>query len=304
MGLLSIADLSRGELHDLLSTARHLRLHDTAAGSCSGLRFAVLSLVPAFRARVAFDAAIADLGGRTLVYRREDLGESWLRSPADLGRMLSRSVDGVLMFGPDPVLRILAAHATVPVLNGWSERESVVDGLAVLMTAKRYLGHLRGSRLAYIGDGNEVAHAVLAAGAHAAMTVAVAHPRGFAPDPEVVMRARDLAAETGGAILVTEDPAEAVADAQVVLAEPWGFDDDETARRRMFEGHKVDRDLLEQAAPGAVLLHGLPIEQADEVGDTVLDDRWPALLDLAENRVHVARALVLRHLGNRGGSRG
>ncbi|MBW2254579.1 MAG: ornithine carbamoyltransferase [Deltaproteobacteria bacterium] len=270
--LLSLGDLTRGELRDLLSTADHLRLHRFAARSaCKGKTIALLGLQPAFRVRLAFEVAVAEL--------------------------LSCSTDAIVVCGPDPIAHILAAHASIPVIVGRSERGSPVDGLAVLITVRHHVGPLEGCRVAYVGDGNHTAHSLLVAGALAGMTVAVSHPRGFAPDPEVVTRARELAAGTGGAILVTEDPGLAVADAQVVVADSWGGDEEEDPGRwHRFEGHRIDGTLLEQAAPGVLLLHCLPVRRSVEVGESVLDERWPDLSDLAENRIHAAKALLVRQL--------
>ncbi|MBW1877709.1 MAG: ornithine carbamoyltransferase [Deltaproteobacteria bacterium] len=296
--LLSLGDLTRGELRDLLSTADHLRLHRFAARSaCKGKAIALLGLQPAFRVRLAFEVAMAELGGRAMTYGAADLEPAWRNTPSDLARLLSCSTDAIVVCGPDPIAHILAAHASIPVIVGRSERGSPVDGLAVLITVRHHLGPLEGCRVAYVGDGNHTAHSLLVAGALAGMTVAVSHPRGFAPDPEVVTRARELAAGTGGAILVTEDPGLAVADAQVVVADSWGGDEEEDPGRwHRFEGHRIDGTLLEQAAPGVLLLHCLPVRRSVEVGESVLDERWPDLSDLAENRIHAAKALLVRQL--------
>jgi ornithine carbamoyltransferase len=297
--LLSLGDLSRGELRDLLSTADHVRLHPYALfNACEGKTIALVSLQPAFRVRLAFEVAAMELGGRVMTYGAADLEPAWVNAPADLARLLSSAADAAVVCGPDPIAHILAAHASVPVIVGRTERGSPVDGLAVLITVQQHLGPLEGGRIAYLGDGNHTAHSLLVAGALAGMTVAVSHPRGFAPDPEVVTRARELAAGTGGAILVTEDPMEAVADARAVVADSWaGEDTEDPARWRRFEGHRVDQELLEQAAPGVLLLHCLPVRRTVEVGDAVLDERWPASLDLAKNRTHAAKALLARQLG-------
>jgi len=296
--LLSLGDLTRGALRDLLSTADDLRLHRLAGRNvCTGKTIALLGLQPAFRVRLAFEVATAELGARMVSYGAGDLEPGWLNAPSDLSRLLSCSTDAVVVCGPDAIARLLAAHASIPVIIGRSERGSPVDGLAVLVTVRHHLGPLEGCRVAYIGDGNHTAHSLLVAGALAGMTVAVSHPRGFAPDPEVVTRARELAASTGGAILVTEDPAEAVTDAHVVVGDSWAGDEsEELAQWHRFEGHRVDRALLEQAAPGVLLLHCLPVRRTVEVGESILDERWPELLDLAENRIHAAKALVMRQL--------
>ena len=172
--------------------------------------------------------------------------------------------------------------------------------LADLLTIQEKQGRLSGLKLAYVGDGNNMAHSLLYGGAQVGMTVSVSHPRGYAPDPEVLTRAREIAAGTGGAIQVTEDLSEGVAEADVVYTDVWasmGQEDEAAQRLKRFEGFQVDAALMGSVNPGAIFLHCLPAHRGEEVTGEVIDGPASAVFDQAENRLHAQKALMVHLMG-------
>jgi ornithine carbamoyltransferase len=230
------------------------------------------------------------------------VGERWMSAPEDLGRILSTTVDGISVIAPLDWVTRIASTATVPVISICSGHHSPMDALAMLYTIRRSRGTLRGQRLAVVGDGASVASGALLAGALAGMTVALAHPRGFAPNSDITTLARDIAARNGGAVLVTEEPAEAVEGADVVVVDPWsakGGGRYPDHRCGHFDAFQVNRALMAMAKPGAMILHQGPIAMPLEIEEELAHQHMPAHLDWAANRVHMSKALFLHAIGRK-----
>jgi ornithine carbamoyltransferase len=240
------------------------------------------------------------LGGDALYLSPAEIGLGSRESAADIARVLSRYVDGIMarVFAHADVAE-LAQHASVPVINGLSDQSHPCQGLADLLTVRDALGRLEGVRMAYCGDGNNVAHSLLQGGARAGMHVTIVHPPGYAPDAQQLRSAAAIASEQGGSCNATEDLA-AVDGVDVLYTDVWasmGQEDEAAARRAIFAPYRLDEALLQRADPGAIVLHCLPAHRGDEITDGVIDGPHSRVFDQAENRLHAQKALLAWLLG-------
>ena len=250
---------------------------------------------------MSFDVAIAQLGGHPLTLSAGDLQLGRGESIEDTGRVLSGYVDAIVLRTYEQErLEVLAGAAEVPVVNSLSDFEHPCQALADLLTVRERFGDLAGRVIAYVGDGNNVAHSLLLAGAKAGMHVRVATPAGFAPIPQVVQRAQEIAAATGGSATVTTDPVAAVTDADVVYADVWasmGQEDEAEERSLVFRAYQVNATLTDRMAPDGIVLHCLPAHRGEEITDEVLDGPRSAVWEQAANRVPTQKALLLLLFG-------
>src|SRR2546423_8062986 len=295
---LSVDDLGPSELLHLLDLADALKADRTLHGDAlAGLTVALLFEKASTRTRVSFEVGVGQLGGRPLSLSGTDLQLGRGETIEDTGRVLSRYVDAiVLRTFEQERLEVLAEAATVPVINSLSDFEHPCQALADLMTIREHLGAMSGKVLAYVGDGNNVAHSLLLAGAKTGMTVRVAAPAGFEPIPQVVQRASEIAEETGGAIETLPDPQTAVKGAHVLDTDVWasmGQEGDADARALVLRPYQVNRALLELADPSAMVMHCLPAHRGQEITDEVIDGPRSAVWDQAEDRLHSQKALLL-----------
>ena len=299
--LLSIDDLSPEEMASLLELAAKVKASPgDYAGRLGGLSAAMIFEKPSTRTRVSFEVAIAELGAHPLALSASELQLGRGETIEDTGRVLSRYVDAIVLrtFGQER-LEALARTATVPVVNALSDFEHPCQCLADLMTVQEWKGRIAGLTLAYVGDGNNVAHSLLLGGAKAGMTVRVATPPGYEPIPQVVQRAEEIGAGSGGGAEVTNDPAEAVRGADVLYTDVWasmGQEREAADRTLVFRNYRIDRGALELADPEAIVLHCLPAHRGQEITDEVIDGPRSAVWDQAENRLHSQKALLLRLL--------
>jgi ornithine carbamoyltransferase len=299
---LSVDDLSPAELDDLLDLAAKVK--SDPAAYAEGLRGRSVALIfekPSTRTRVSFEVGVAELGGHPVVLSSTELQLGRGETIEDTGNVLSRYVDAiVLRTFEQERLEVLAGAASVPVVNSLSDFEHPCQALADLLTVRERLGALTGRVLTYLGDGNNVAHSLLLAGAKAGMTVRVATPPGFEPIPQVVQRATEIAAETGGAIVTTDDARAASAGADVLYTDVWasmGQEAEADERMLIFPLYQLNQDLVDVAADDVVVLHCLPAHRGQEITGEVLDGPRSAVWDQAENRLHTQKALLLRLLG-------
>jgi ornithine carbamoyltransferase len=281
--LLTGEELSRDDLHALLDRALELK---AAPRSSDALRESVVALVfekPSTRTRLSFEAGVVELGGHPMILRSGEMQLSRGESVKDTARILSRHVQAVgVRTGPDAVLEELAAEGTIPVFNMLTAGHHPCQALADLLTLRETFGRLEGLKLAYVGDGNNVARSLAILGATAGVEVAVAAPAGYQLEP------------VAGAVL-TDDPAEAVAGAHAVYADVWvSMGDEETAgeRRAALGPYRIDDALLDRAAPDAIALHCLPAHPGEEITAEVLYGERQRIWDQAENRRHAQKALL------------
>jgi ornithine carbamoyltransferase len=295
---LSVDDLTAQELASVLSLAGKLKadrhMHtDVLAGRAAALIFEKSST----RTRVSFEVGVAQLGGHPITLSSGDLQLGRGETIEDTGRVLSRYVDViVLRTFEQERLEALADAASVPVVNALSDFEHPCQALADLLTIEEHLGSLSGRVLTYVGDGNNVAHSLLLAGAKAAMTVRIATPAGFEPIPQVVARAEEIAAETGGAVEVGTEPAAAAAGAHVLYTDVWasmGQEEEAEERALIFRPYQLNEALIDAADPDVLVMHCLPAHRGEEIADRAIDGEHSVVFDQAENRLHSQKALLV-----------
>jgi ornithine carbamoyltransferase len=301
---LSMDDLSRDELDALLDLSDRVKANpDHYRAHLAGKAVAMIFEKPSTRTRISFEVGISSLGAHPLALSSSELQLGRGETIEDTGRVLSRYVDAVVLrtFGQER-LEALSRSATIPIVNALSDFEHPCQCLADLLTVREKKGKLEGLTLAYVGDGNNVAHSLLIGGAKAGMSVRVATPPGYEPIPQVVRRAEELANEAGegGRVVVTQDSLEAAEGADVLYADVWasmGQESEADERRLIFQSYRIDATLLSRAAADAIVLHCLPAHRGQEITDEVIDGPNSAVWDQAENRLHTQKALLLTLLG-------
>jgi ornithine carbamoyltransferase len=294
---ISIDDLAWDALDGMLSRAAELK-DDPASGSTllGGKQVALIFERPSTRTRVSAEVAVSSMGGHPVVLRGSEMQLDRGESIEDTGRTLSRYVSAIIVRTSEHSrVERLAESASVPVINALSDSEHPCQALSDLFTIRERLGGLSGVRLAYVGDGNNVAHSLMLAGCLAGMNVVVASPRGYEPSATYIDRCHEIVAASGGSVLVTEDPAQAVEGARVVYTDVWasmGRDDEAEERAERFATYQVDQSLLRDAADDAIVMHCLPAHRGSEITSDVLDGPRSVVWDQAENRLHVQKAIL------------
>jgi ornithine carbamoyltransferase len=282
--LLTGAELELLELLELLDRADALKAAPLSSRALQGRSVALIFEKHSTRTRLSFEAGVFELGGHPIVLRRDELHLARGESVGDTARVLSRHVAAIgLRTGPDALLEELAQASAVPVFNMLTAGHHPCQALADLMTLREHFGRLEGLKLAYVGDGNNVARSLALLGAIAGIEVAIASPAGYA-----------LSGDSAGAWL-TDDPAEAVAGAHAVYADVWVSMGDEAtagARRAALAPYRIDDALLDLAAPAAIALHCLPAHPGEEITADVLYGPRQRIWDQAENRRHAQKALL------------
>nr|WP_040320569.1 ornithine carbamoyltransferase [Aeromicrobium marinum] len=300
--LLRDDDLSPQEQSDLLELALRLKAEPYASKPLSGPQtVAVMFDKSSTRTRVSFAVGIADLGGSALVMDAGTTQAGRGESVTDTARVLGRMVSAIVWRTyHQSDLEDMAAHSGVPVVNALSDDFHPCQILADWMTILEHKGRLAGLTVAFLGDGAcNMGNSYVLGGAVAGLHVRVAAPAGYQPAPEVVSRAEEIASGTGGSVLVTTDPAEALAGADVVVTDTWvsmGHEETKAERLRIFTPYAVTSAALQLAAPDAIVLHCLPAYRGLEISDEVLDGPRSVVWDEAENRLHAQKAVLVQLL--------
>ena len=300
---LRIADLAGDEIWELLELAKSLKAEYKAGGNRPLLRGKALGMVfqkPSLRTRVSFEMGMVHLGGHALYLSPNEIKLGERESVPDAARVLSRYVDGIMarVFAHSDILT-LAEYASVPVINGLSDDSHPCQALADILTIWEKRGQLKGLKLAYVGDGNNVCNSLLSAAGKTGMHMSVAGPKGYEPKPQVLAEVRRFAAETGSEITLTCDPYQAVEKADVIYTDTWasmGQEAEAEARRRPFQPYQVNDRLLAAAQPGVLVLHCLPAHRGEEITDAVMDGPHSVVFDQAENRLHAQKAILVKLL--------
>ncbi|MBV9097499.1 MAG: ornithine carbamoyltransferase [Frankiaceae bacterium] len=290
-------DLTSAEQAAVLDDAEAMKKDRFAAKPLAGPRsVAVIFEKPSTRTRLSFEAGIADLGGHPIILdaRSTQLGRG--ETIEDTARVLSRYVSAIVIrtFGQDRIER-LAEAASVPVVNALTDYAHPCQALADLQTIREMKGGLAGVTMTYLGDGNNMAHSLLLAGALAGMHVRVASPPGFEPIEQVVRRAGEIAAATNGSVEVTTDPLAAADGADVLYTDVWasmGQEAEAASRLLVFQPYTLDQRVVDAAADDVVVLHCLPAHRGEEIAAEVIDGPHSAVFDQAENRLHAQKALL------------
>ncbi|GIW09659.1 MAG: ornithine carbamoyltransferase [Dehalococcoidia bacterium] len=294
--LLSLADLSPTELERLLAAARHLKAQPRGE-LLAGKTLALLFEKPSLRTRLSFEVAMAQQGGRALYFSPAEVGLGQREPVRDVARVVSRMVDAVAVRTHEQEkLLEFARFASIPVINALSVREHPCQGLADLLTIQERFGRLAGLRLAYIGDGNNVATSLMLGAATLGMQVVLACPLGYEPPAELLALARARAAAAGGMVTLCHQPEEAARGAAVLYTDVWtsmGQEAEAEQRRRVFAGFTLTRQLVALAQPTAIVMHDLPAHRGEEIEDEVIEGPHSVVFDQAENRLHAQKALLI-----------
>lgn len=236
------------------------------------------------------------LGGHALFLSGRDIQLGRGETIADTARVLSRMVDGIMIrtYSHQEVLE-LAEHATIPVINGLTDLLHPTQVLADLLTIQEHKGGIKGLKLAYIGDGNNMAHSLMLGGAKVGMHIVIASPQGYKPLPEIVAKAQEQAAKYGSLVEVVDDPLEAARGADVLYTDVWasmGQEEEAELRKAAFKGYQINSEVMKLAHPQAIVLHCLPAHRDEEITNEVLEGPQSVVFDEAENRLHAQKAIL------------
>ncbi len=295
---LSIRDFSPQEITHFLDVACQVKAFPGAyANALKGKTLAMILEKPSLRTRVTFDVGIEELGGHPLYLSPAEISLGKRESVYDVAKNLERMVQGIMIrtFAHDIVVE-MARHASVPVINGLTDYSHPCQAMADYLTMIEVKGRIAGLKVAYIGDGNNVAHSLLFAGAQLGAEVWIATPPGYEPDSQSVAWAAVRSATTGASCTITNDPNLAVHGADVVYTDVWtsmGREAEAAARRNTFQPYQVNATLFAKAKPDAIFMHCLPAHRGDEVTNVVIDSPRSFVFQQAENRLHAQKAIML-----------
>jgi ornithine carbamoyltransferase len=295
---IEVHDYTAAEVQQLFELARDIKKNpDKYRDALRGQTLAMIFEKSSTRTRVSFEVGMYQLGGHALFLSTRDIQLGRGEPIPDTARVLSRYVDGIMArtFAHKTVTD-LAEYATVPVINGLTDLYHPCQSMTDYFTAWEKFGDLKGRRLAYVGDGNNMAHSLMLAAPKVGMDIAVATPPAYAPDPQVVAIAKADAEAAGTRVIVTGSIDEAVKGADIVETDVWasmGQEEEAEKRRRDFEGWIVDRRVMSLAKPEAVFMHCLPAHRGEEVAAEVIDGDCSVIFDEAENRLHVQKAIMV-----------
>jgi len=299
--LLSVSDLSSEDIQLLISNAVDMK----AEGRISALSGKVLALMfekPSLRTRVSFEVAMHQLGGHAIYLSPDEVGLGKRESVPDVARVLSRYVNVIAARTfSHQTLEVLADYSEVPVINALSDLEHPCQALADLLTIYEKKETLEGITIAYIGDGNNVAHSLLLAASLSGVNFRIASPHGYQVQEEILHLAQEYSIESGAEIFCTEEPHLAVSGADVVYTDVWtsmGQEAEADRRRQVFAKYQVNSELLSLAQKDAILMHPLPAHYGEEVAESILDSPQSVVFDQAENRLHLQKALLVGMLGS------
>jgi ornithine carbamoyltransferase len=294
---LAVTDLSRDEILRLFSLAHRMKTGVYRETPLAGKTLAMIFAKSSTRTRVSFEVGTYQLGGQALFLSARDIQLGRGEPIADTARVLSRYVNGIMIRTFDHAeVQALASHATVPVINGLTDLSHPCQVLADLFTVREAHGTWEGKRVAWVGDGNNMANSWMEAAQVLGFELRLACPEGFEPNRPIFERAK----AAGACVMVTEVPEEAVEGAHVVNTDVWasmGQEAEAESRRNAFKGYTVDGDLMKLADPKAIFLHCLPAHRGEEVTPGVIDGPQSRVWDEAENRLHVQKALLATLMG-------
>jgi len=295
---LSIRDFSPQQIRHFLHVACQVKANPKAyAKALKGKTLAMIFEKPSLRTRVTFDVGIEELGGHPLYLSPAEISLGKRESVYDVARNLERMVQGIMIrtFAHEIVVE-MARCASIPVINGLTDYSHPCQAMADYLTMLEVKGRIAGLKIAYIGDGNNVAHSLMFAGAQMGAEVWIATPPGYEPDEDAVAWAEERCAKTDASCNVTHDPQLAVSGTDVVYTDVWtsmGQEAETDTRRKIFQPYQVNARLFARAKPDAIFMHCLPAHRGDEVTDEVIDSPRSFVYPQAENRLHAQKAIML-----------
>jgi ornithine carbamoyltransferase len=295
----SLFHLSKEEIEQIFTTSELLKsklLRGEEHPLLKGKTLAMIFEKPSTRTRVSFEVGMWQLGGYALYLSASDLQLGRGETIADTAQVLSRYVDGIMarVFAHQTILDLIK-YSSVPVINGLSDFTHPCQGLADLFTIYEKKGWLSGLKLAYVGDGNNVAHSLLYGCSKVGMDITLACPKGYEPNPDVVLKAKEEGKRSGCAVKVTKDPKEAVREADIIYTDVWasmGKEKERGKRLKVFKPYQVNGKLVKEAKEDYIFMHCLPAHRGEEVTDEVADSGNSVIFDQAVNRLHTQKALL------------
>ncbi len=304
--LLTISDIPGQKILDLLQLAKKLKSIHKKGKVIAPLKGKTLGLIfekPSTRTRVSFEAGMNQLGGQALFLASEKIQISRGESLADTAKVLTRYLDGLVVRTFDQsTLEEWGRHTTIPIINGLTDFCHPCQALADVQTIQEHKGKIKGLKLAYIGDGNNISHSLIEIGAKLGMHVSVSSPSGYEPDSVLVKKAQAEGSKTGAMIFITPDPYQAVQNADVIYTDVWismGQESEHQPRMAALAPYQVNSQLMKSAKPNAIIMHCLPAHRGEEITAEVLDGPQSVVLDQAENRLHIQKAILMKWLGKR-----
>ncbi|MCM8762992.1 MAG: ornithine carbamoyltransferase [Candidatus Omnitrophica bacterium] len=300
---ISIKDLSISEINEIFALA--VKLKKNKAKFSTVLQGKTLCLIfhkPSLRTRVSFEVGIVELGGNA-IYLQEDIRVGKREALKDMAKTLSRYVDGIVLrtFEHNNVVE-LAGQASIPVINGLSDLLHPCQALSDLFTVKEKLGKLKGIKLAYVGDGNNVCHSLLYGASKLGVDIAVATPKGYEPQAGIVNEAKEFAAKSGASIIINNAPQKVAKGADIIYTDVWtsmGQEKEREKRKEIFANFQINKELVNLAKKKVLIMHCLPAHRGEEITDEVMDSDNSIVFDQAENRLHVQKAILIKLLGDK-----
>jgi ornithine carbamoyltransferase len=297
--LLAISDLTPADIEKILKRSAALKKMQRTGKAQTTLKGKTLGMIfekSSTRTRVSFEVGMYQLGGHALFLSSDDLQIGRGEPIADTARVLSRYLDGIMIrtFAQSTIDE-LAHHAAIPVINGLTDLHHPCQALADLFTIQEKKKKLKGLKLAYVGDGNNVANSLIEACVKAGMHISIGCPHGYEPDAGVMRGAKREAARTGSDLRIVNDPARAAKDADVVYTDVWasmGQEAEHKVRVRAFQGYQVDAKLMKHMKANAIVMHCLPAHRGEEISAQVIDGPQSVIFDQAENRLHTQKAVL------------
>ena len=299
--LLKMDDLSKEEILDILNTADQLKYelkHGISHKHLEGKSLGMIFEKSSTRTRVSFESGMYQLGGNALFLSSRDLQIGRGEPIKDTARVLSRFIQGIMIrtYSQEEV-ETLAKYSSIPIINGLTDEEHPCQVLADLMTIREYKNILEGLNVAYIGDGNTMAHSLIIGTLKVGMNFSLACPKDYMPKESYINRGKELAKIEGTNFSISTSPQEAVKNADVILTDVWasmGQEDEAEARRKAFAGFQVNKELMALANPNAIVLHCLPAHRGEEITDEVLEEHASEIFDESENRLHAQKAVLVK----------
>nr|WP_128896395.1 ornithine carbamoyltransferase [Longirhabdus pacifica] len=296
---LALNDFSSSQLQHILHEAEILKKQHKNGQQDRSLEGKIIGLIfekASTRTRVSFEVGILQLGGKPLFLSKNDLQLGRGEPLSDTGKVLSRYLDGIMIrtYAHDTVIE-LARNATIPVINGLTDLAHPCQALADFHTIKEKKGKLKGLKLTYIGDGNNMAHSLMMAGAKLGVDIAIATPPGYEPDASISKLCKNAAVETGATLQITNNPVQAVQGADIIYTDVWasmGQEQEQQSRETAFQSYQVNRELLKHAKNDYLFMHCLPAHRGEEVAADIIDGPQSIIFDQAENRLHVQKAIM------------
>jgi ornithine carbamoyltransferase len=297
--LASLYDLTKEEIEQILKTSELLKLQLLRGQEHPLLKGKTLAMIfekPSTRTRVSFEVGMWQLGGYALYLSSSDLQLGRGETIGDTAQVLSRYVDGIMarVFAHQTILD-LVSYSKVPVMNGLSDFSHPCQGLADLFTVYEKKGRLSGLKLAYMGDGNNVAHSLIYGCSKVGMNITLGCPKGYEPDAQVVSRGKEEGRKSGSDVIVTNDPNEAAKGADIIYTDVWasmGKEKEREDRLKTFKPYQINTQLVKLAKEGHIFMHCLPAHRGEEVTDEVADSKHSVIFDQAENRMHTQKGLM------------